>query len=151
MLLLMSLVAAAAAAIPAAEQAPVYKAAKATRRGGKWLLCADQPQPEGVTVDHYGDLNGDGRPEALLSEGGSFCYGATGVGYALLSKQANGSWRLMSNGAGMVGLLKTKGAGGYPDLSIGGPGFCFPVHRWDGRAYALQRHEYEGKACRPAR
>lgn len=142
---------AAAAAIPAAEQAPLYKAARATRRSGKWVLCAEQPQPEGVTVDHYGDLNGDGRPEAVLSEGGSFCYGAAGAGYALLSKGADGGWRLMSSGAGMVEPLKSRGSAGYPDLSIGGRGFCFPVHRWNGRAYALHRHEYEGKACRPAR
>lgn len=142
---------AAAAAIPATEQPALYRAAQATRRAGKWVLCAEQPQPEGLAVDHYGDLNGDGRPEALLSEGGSFCYGATGIGYALLSKQADGGWRLMSNGAGMVGLLKTKGIGGYPDLSIGGPGFCFPVHRWNGRAYALHRHEYEGRPCRSGR
>lgn len=142
---------AAAAAIPAAEQAPLYKAARATRRSGKWVLCAEQPQPEGLTVDHYGDLNGDGRPEAVLSEGGSFCYGAAGAGYALLSKQADGGWRLMSSGAGMVEPLTSKGVAGYPDLSIGGPGFCFPVHRWTGREYALHRHEYEGKACRAAR
>jgi hypothetical protein len=142
---------AAAAAIPAAEQSALYKAAQATRRGGKWLLCAEQPEPEGVTVDHYGDLNGDGRPEAILSEGGTFCYGAAGAGYAFLSKQANGSWRLMSSGGGMVTPLKTRGAAGYPDLSIGGPGFCFPVERWNGRDYALQRHEYEGKPCRPGR
>lgn len=139
------------AAVPSAEQAPLYRAAGATRRGAKWVLCTEEAQPEGVTVDHYGDLNGDGRPEALLSEGGSVCYGATGVGYALLSKQANGSWRLLSNGPGMITLLKTRGTAGYPDLSIGGPGFCFPVHRWNGSAYTLQRHEYETKPCRPGR
>jgi hypothetical protein len=141
----------AGAAMPMAEQAAVYRAAGATRRGGQWMLCAEEPQPEGLAVDLYRDLNADGRPEALLSEGGSFCYGATGMGYALVSKQPDGSWRLLSAGAGMVEPLKTKGADGYPDLSIGGPGFCFPVHRWNGRTYALQRHEYERGSCRPGR
>jgi hypothetical protein len=28
---------------------------------------------------------------------------------------------------------------GYPDLLIGGPGFEFPVWRWDGNAYAYNR------------
>lgn len=141
----------AAAALPAVEQAAVYRAAGATRRGAKWVLCAEEPRPEGLAVDLYRDLNGDGRPEAILSEGGTFCYGATGVGYSFVSKQADGAWRALSAGSGMVTPLKTKGAGGYPDLSIGGPGFCHPVHRWNGRAYALQRHEYEGKPCRPSR
>lgn len=141
----------AASAIPAAEQAAVYRAAGATRRGANWVICADDPNPTGLTVDSFGDLNGDGRPEALLSEGGTFCYGAAGAGYALLSKQAGGSWRLMSSGSGMVEPLKARGVAGYPDLLIGGPGFCFPVRRWDGRAYTLHRHEYEGRPCRPNR
>jgi hypothetical protein len=142
---------AAGAVPPAAEQAAIFKAAGATRRGAKWLLCADQPDPEGAAVELYRDLNGDGRPEAILSEGGTFCYGATGAGYALLSKQGDGGWRLMSSGAGMVEPLATKGAAGYPDLLIGGPGFCFPVHRWNGRDYVNHRFEYEGKLCRPNR
>lgn len=141
----------AGAGMPAMELASLYKAAGATRRGAKWVLCAEQSNPDGLTVEHYGDLNGDGRPEAILSEGGTFCYGNTGAGYALLSKQANGGWRLMSGGSGMVTPLKARGVGGYPDLSIGGPGFCFPVQRWNGSDYALHRHEYEGKPCRPNR
>ena len=43
------------------------------------------------------------------------------------------------------------GAMGWPDISVGGPGFCFPVQRWNGREYKLQRWEYEGKACKPPR
>ena len=31
---------------------------------------------------------------------------------------------------------------------MGGPGFCFPVWRWNGKAYALNRFEYEGKRCK---
>jgi len=36
-----------------------------------------------------------------------------------------------------------------PDMSVGGPGFCFPVLRWNGKAYVQNRYQYEGKACRP--
>jgi hypothetical protein len=141
----------AAAAPSAGELTAIYKAAGATRRGAKWVLCAEQPQPEGLRVDLYRDLNGDSRPEVILSEGGTFCYGAQEAGYAVLSKQPNGAWRMLSQGAGMVEPLKTKGVGGYPDLSIGGPGFCFPVQRWNGREYVNQRFEYAGKPCRPGR
>ncbi|MFP5403517.1 MAG: hypothetical protein ACLGG2_02365 [Gammaproteobacteria bacterium] len=38
-----------------------------------------------------------------------------------------------------------------PDISIGGPGFCFPVVRWNGKACALHRCEYAGKRCKPPR
>lgn len=141
-----------ATAMPAAaEQLAIFKAAGATRRGAKRLLCAEQPDPEGLRVDLYRDLNGDGRPEAIISEGGSFCYGAQEAGYALLSKQADGNWRKLTAGAGVAEPLATKGVGGYPDLSIGGPGFCFPVLRWNGRDYVNQRFAYEGKPCRPPR
>ena len=36
---------------------------------------------------------------------------------------------------------------GWPDIQVGGPGFCFPVLRWNGKEYILNRHEYEGKPC----
>ena len=58
---------------------------------------------------------------------------------------------LLIESTGIAEPLKTRGVAGYPDLSIGGPGFCFPVWRWNGREYANQRFEYEGKPCRPAR
>ena len=48
----------------------------------------------------------------------------------------------------MPDFLKTKGAAGWPDISLGGPGFCFPVVRWNGKAYVNQRLEYEGKPCK---
>ena len=151
MLTLIASLAAAAASPPPAELPAIYKAAGAVKRGTKWVLCADQPDPDGVRVDLYRDLNGDGRPEVILAEGGTFCYGFTGEGFALLTKEASGGWRLMTSGAGIPEPLKTKGAAGYPDLSIGGPGFCFPVWRWNGREYDNQRFEYEGKPCRPGR
>ncbi|MBS0502723.1 MAG: hypothetical protein JSS55_02770 [Proteobacteria bacterium] len=142
---------AAAASPPPVELPAIYKAAGATRRGAKWVLCAEEPNAEGLRVDLYRDLNGDGRPEVILTESGTFCYGRDEAGFALLTKEASGGWRLMTSGSGIPEPLKTKGAAGYPDLSIGGPGFCFPVQRWNGREYANQRFEYEGKPCRPAR
>jgi hypothetical protein len=75
----------------------------------------------------------------------------TGQGYSLLTQQADGRWKLMDSGTGMIEMLATKGSNGYPDISIGGPGFCFPVLRWNGREYAQQRWEYDGKACSPPR
>jgi hypothetical protein len=136
--------------LSSADQAAAFKAAGLKLKGKRWQAC-DDPSPSyspGV-IDDVRDLNGDGLPEAIISEGGTFCYGNTGAGYSLVSKQADGSWKLMTSGTGMLSILNTKGAGNWPDLEIGGPGFCFPVHRWNGKAYALQRHQYEGKPCRP--
>lgn len=141
--------AAAAMELDQADRAAVFKAAGAVERKGKWILCADDPNPTGATIESVRDLNGDGRPEAVVSEGGTYCYGAAGMGYQLLSKQADGKWRVMSRGSGIPQFLTTKGAGGWPDISVGGPGFCFPVERWNGKVYALHRHEYEGKRCKP--
>jgi hypothetical protein len=51
----------------------------------------------------------------------------------------------------MAEFLKTRGADNWPDISVGGPGFCFPVVRWNGKEYKLQRFEYEGKRCKQPR
>ena len=134
-----------------ADKIAVFKAAGAVQRGGKWLICADQPNPSGATIEMVRDLNGDGRPEAVINESGTFCYGSTETGYAILSKQAAGGWKVIDSGSGIPSFLATKGTGGWPDMEVGGPGFCFPVQRWNGKGYALNRWQYEGKPCRPNR
>ena len=138
-------------ALTEADKLAVFKAAGAIQRKGMWLMCADEPNPGGAAIETVRDLNGDGRPEAVVSEGGTFCYGHAGTGFQLLSQQADGSWRVMTGGSGMPEFLKTRGAGKWPDISIGGPGCCFPVERWNGKEYALNRFEYEGKRCKPQR
>ncbi|MCL4720579.1 MAG: DUF642 domain-containing protein, partial [Gammaproteobacteria bacterium] len=139
--------------LSAAETGAVFQAAGFSQRGGQWRSGCDDPTPtySPGSVDSVADLNGDGRPEAVIVEGGTYCYGNTGLGYWLMSQQADGSWKLMSNGIGIVEILTTKGNAGWPDLSIGGPGFCFPVLRWNGQSYAQHRWEYDRKACSPPR
>lgn len=139
-----------------ADRAALFKAAGAVARKGLWVICeppadAGAPASSGVTLDMVRDLNGDGRPEAVVSDGGTYCYGHVGMAFRLLSKQADGSWKLMSSHNGIPEFLKTRGRNGWPDISVGGPGFCFPVHRWNGSTYALHRFEYEGRRCKPPR
>lgn len=150
---LLLLVAAEAAAPPAAEQAAIFKAAGFAQRGGVWKSgnCAGA-ESESYSPGHietYRDLNGDSRPDAIVIESGAICYGMTGMHFWLLSKQANGSWKRIHDETAMPDFLKTKGAGGWPDIQMGGPGFCFPVWRWNGKAYVRNRFEYEGKPCKP--
>ena len=144
----------AAAAAPAmlspADQAAAFKAAGFTQKGRQWQACEDPTATYTPgAIETVRDLNGDGRPEAVITEGGSFCHGNTGTGYTVVSKQANGSWKRITGNTGVASFLKTKGVGGWPDIEVGGPGFCFPVERWNGKQYVLNRRQYQGKACRP--
>ncbi len=145
---------------PAAQSGPardaaIFRAAgfKQTRRG--WESGCDDPSLGAVydagRIEQVKDLNGDGRPEALVIEGGSYCYGNTGEAFWLMSQQANGSWKLIESQTGIAEFLPTRGVDGWPDISIGGPGFCFPVVRWNGKDYVQNRFAYEGKVCRPNR
>jgi hypothetical protein len=141
-----------AASVPPAEEAAIFKAAGFTRAADKWHTDCDQPD-SGIygpgAIEAYRDLNGDGRPEAVVTEGGSFCYGHTGTGFRLLSKQANGSWKVLYQSQGIAEFLSTRGMNNMPDMSIGGPGFCFLIVRWNGKEYVRNRFEYEGKPCEP--
>lgn len=150
MLLVCASVLGAPAQLTPADEAAAFRAAGYKLQGKQWRAC-DDPTASYTpgAVQEVRDLNGDGRPEAVLTEGGTFCYGNTGVGYSLVSKQTNGSWKLVTNGIGILQILPTKGGGGWPDIEIGGPGFCFPVERWNGKKYVFHRHQYEGKPCRP--
>lgn len=151
MMLFCASVLGASAKLSPADETAAFKAAGYTLKGKQWRACNDpNPTPSYApgAVEEVRDVNGDGRPEAVITEGSTFCHGHTGVGYSLVSKQADGSWKLITNGTGILSFLTTKGVGGWPDIEIGGPGFCFPVERWNGQKYVLQRHQYEGKPCR---
>lgn len=152
--------AASAAATPggsstlsAVETSAAFLAAGFKQRGNQWRsACGEESGSESYgagSIDKVADLNGDGRPEVVIIEGGTYCYGMTGQGYWLLSQQADARWKLLDAGTGMLEVLNTKGRDGWPDLSIGGPGFCFPVLRWNGREYQRQRWQYDGKPCEP--
>jgi hypothetical protein len=93
------------------------------------------------------DLNGDGKPEAIVTEGGTACYGNTGQGFHLLTQTGPGAWKVVYSSPGIPEFLATK-ANGWPEVEVGGPGFCFPILRWDGKTYVFNRnHEYEPGAC----
>jgi hypothetical protein len=122
--------------LPPAEMAAVYKAAGLTERGGKLLDACKQPVEPQVDVV---DLNGDGQPEVFVLANDAICYGSAGGELSLLIKDKQGRWQSnLGFSAGGYKLLSTKNKG-YPDIEIGGPGFCFPVWRWNGKAYAVYK------------
>ncbi len=148
--ILLSLAAMTMAALSAADEKAAFTAAGFKFTGKQWRACGDPGtasyQPGFVQVVH--DLNRDGRMEAILTENSAACFGSSGAGYWIVSQQANGSWKLITSGEGNVRVLETRGVGNWPDLEIGGPGFCFPIERWNGKAYVLNRKAYQGKPCR---
>ena len=138
---------AASAQVTAADRTAAFKAAGLSPKGGKWLggdgNCEAAIDPKDVL-----DLNGDGKPEIVITENGVFCYGNTGQGFYLMEKTPAGAWRVLHSSPGIPEFQKTKGAGGWPDIEIGGPGFCFPVERFNGKAYVFNRNnEYQKGAC----
>lgn len=149
---LLSPIAAQAATLPDADLAAAMRAAGMMQANGRWgttdCRAMESASYAPAEVQDARDLNGDGRPEALIVEGSAICYGMAGQAFWLMTKGADGRWTQVTQGIGVPSFLATKGTGGWPDIEIGGPGFCFPVVRWNGRAYTLNRQQYEGKPCR---
>lgn len=130
--------------IGAADRAAIFRAAGFAPTRGRHLAC-DTSQEVSLEVR---DLNGDGRPDAVATDYGTACFGMTGQGYVLVTKDASGAWRKLFQNQGIPDFQSTRGVGGWPDIVNGGPGFCFPVLRWNGRDYVVVRwKEEERGAC----
>jgi hypothetical protein len=129
-----------------ANRAAIYQAAGLTKKGPDWVGCEGHTTAS-IEKDDVRDINGDGQPDAIITESGSYCYGNTGQGFHLLTKTPGGAWKLLYSNTGIPTFLETR-ANGWPDVEIGGPGFCFPILRWTGNTYDFHRnHEYEKGAC----
>jgi hypothetical protein len=141
----------AQAQLAPSDEVAAFRAAGFKRVAGKWHGCGDPGtdsyQPGSFQTTR--DINGDGRSDAVIVESSSYCFGMTGEGFWLVSKQANGSWKLVTSETGIATFQPRHAVAGWPDIEIGGPGFCFPVERWNGQKYVVYRYQYEGKSCRP--
>lgn len=85
------------------------------------------------------DMNKDSLEEIFVSYGNSFTSGHTGSSISLFIRNNKKSYENNLGFPGMVPDALTSASQGYFDLLIGGPGFEFPVWRWNGRAYAMHR------------
>jgi hypothetical protein len=92
----------------------------------------DQPAQANVT---FSDWNGDGAQEVLAIYGNSCLSGFTGSSVTLFIRDAGGRYQPNLGFPGASADPKPTKNEGYPDLVIGGPGFCFPVWRWNGKQY----------------
>lgn len=140
-----------AAKLTPAQTDAIMRAAGFAKAGRQWKGCdgmstamIDDEMIDGGAIR---DLNGDGRPEVIVMDEGIACYGNTGVHFTIITPTPTG-WKSWHDEVGIPKFLATKGVGGWADIEVGGPGFCFPVQRWNGKAYAVVRQQYEGKPCR---
>jgi hypothetical protein len=94
------------------------------------------------------DLNGDGNPEVFVLGGNSCTSGFAGSNLTLFVRNPEGGWGMnLGFPAGGWTVLEA-GNEGFPDLSIGGPGFCEAVYRWDGSTYQYHgNRETEPGGC----
>jgi hypothetical protein len=82
------------------------------------------------------DLNGDKVDEVLITYGNSCLSGMAGSSVAVFIRDKADRYQSQLGFPGVLAEVRPAKGGGYPDLLIGGPGFCFPVWRWNGAAYA---------------
>lgn len=136
------------------DQSTLMKAAGMTLDGGTWKGCDGSSEVDPKGGVEFQDLNGDGRPEAFVTDGGVACYGNTGQGFTVLLA-VPGGWKVIQQNSGIPEVLKSHGPGGFADILVGGPGFCFGVWRWNGQKYAYSHSETYpdgpdgGKPCKP--
>jgi hypothetical protein len=89
------------------------------------------------------DLNKDGKEEVFILFGNSFTSGMTGSSIIVFITDKNGIYQMNLGFPGTLPDALSTANLGYPDLLIGGPGFEFPVWRWNGKAYDFSKQVKE--------
>ena len=93
------------------------------------------------------DLNNDKNEEIFILYGNSYTSGNTGSSVVLFIKNAAGTYEMNLGFPGTTPDILTTISKGYPDILVGGPGFDFPVFRWNGKTYdnykTVKDSEYE--------
>lgn len=86
------------------------------------------------------DMNKDGLEEVFVAMSSTALFGGMSGGNKALiyMKSPAGAYQLSATIDGSMSILPTANLG-YPDLLAGGPGFEFPVYRWDGTTYQYNR------------
>lgn len=85
------------------------------------------------------DMNKDGKEEIFVFYGNGYTSGNTGSSIVVFIKNAAGAYMPHLGFPGTSPDILTTTNLGYPDLLIGGPGFEFPVLRWNGKTYNNHR------------
>lgn len=107
---------------------------------GKGFVDETCGQPASTAVS-FSDWNHDSTPEVLVISGNTCTSGMAGSSAVLFIKDSAGTYQPnLGFPAASADPQSTLNLG-YPDLLIGGPGFCFPIWRWNGTEYEYLRNE----------
>lgn len=101
---------------------------------GRGFVDQSCGEPAGAVVS-FSDWNGDGQTEVLVISGNTCTSGMAGSSALLFIKDSAGTYRPNFGFPAASAEPQSTSNLGYPDLLIGGPGFCFPLWRWDGKEY----------------
>jgi hypothetical protein len=93
------------------------------------------------TTVHFEDLNRNGVSEVRVEVASICLFGGTGVGTTLFVRDGSGRFRANLGFPGLVTAMLSSQRGGFPDLRIGGMGFCEAIWGWDGSEYVHIRNE----------
>jgi hypothetical protein len=120
----------------AAEKDAIFKAAGFAEKSGNYVRCVEDTtssyRPGSIEMQ---DLNGDGQPEAWVTEYSNVCFGDTGQGFVLLGKDKSGAWQKLLTLAG-IPEIQTSKTQGWPDILVNGPGVGpMPPLKWNGKEY----------------
>ena len=141
-----------ARALSVADREKLFRAAGMQAiGGGKWTGCPDDVSGRSeAEIVLFRDLNDDGRPEAVIGDGGTFCNGYAGIASTVLTQDAADGWRVVYSNQGFVNFLVSRGVHDFPDIEAGLPSSCSPYFRWDGREYGkIAQLDEDGRACEP--
>lgn len=87
------------------------------------------------------DINGDGVKEVFIIGGNTCTSGHAGSSIWLFIKQKqHAAYKKNLDFPAAAYKLLTKKTKGFPDIQIGGPGFCEGVWRWNGQSYSHHKN-----------
>lgn len=118
----------------------------------QWRYSEDSCESVHAEIELYRDLNGDGRPDALVKSDGDQCFGMNQRRVTLLTQQGS-SWRVISDFQETFGHYELHPRAGleWPDMEmVNGMeenAGCIEFLRWNGREYVLGGTSDKGQIC----
>lgn len=127
--------------LSAAERELIFKSLwLAVDSTGTGFVDQSCGQPADAVVT-FSDLNHDGQKEVLVIFGNTCTSGMAGSSALLFIKDSAGTYQPNLGFPAASADPQPTSDLGYPDLLIGGPGFCFPTWRWNGTTYEYLKNE----------
>ena len=140
--------------VPQNEGVAIMAAAGFDRPQGdnQWRYSEDSCESVHAEIELYRDLNGDGRPDALVKSDGDQCFGMNQRRITLLTQQGS-SWRVISDFQETFGHYELHPRAGleWPDIEMANGmdenSGCIEFLRWNGREYILGGTSDKGQIC----